>query len=114
MNWIDINIQKPLEGQIVDIWEMPDTETLKRNLSLKGSSYAKQYHVEADYSGWRNTNYKFSIEKDDKEAIHCFTKCYPKYFHIPGGGIEYRKLCVENGEVIYWMPIPESPDKNKT
>lgn len=106
--WISVKDRLPEEGQIVDIWEMPLENRLKQNLSLKGSSYAEKYLHDTDYSGWRDTDYKFSIEKDEEGVINCFIKCQHKYLNTFTGS-EYKKICVENKEVLYWMPRPTSP-----
>jgi len=107
--WISVKDKLPDDGQIVDIWEMPRTQLLKRNLSLKGTPYGNQYYHDTDYYGWRSTNYQFTIEHDDEGEINCFTKLNERYFTVPQGGAYYKKLCVENGEVTYWMPIAECP-----
>lgn len=111
MEWINCSDRLPKNGQIVDIWEMPLPQYLKRALSLKGTDYGNKYYHDTDYYGWRSTNYKFSIENDDIGVINCFTKLNEKYFNTPSGGYQYKKLCVENGEVTYWMPLPIEPPK---
>jgi len=110
--WVSIKDKLPDVGQIVDIWEMPMTQHLERALSLKGTVYANEYYDDTYYNGWRSTNYKFSIEDDGEGNINCFTKCNERYFTIPKGGANYKKLCVENGEVTHWKPISIHPTIN--
>ena len=106
--WISVEDRLPEDGQIVDIWEMPMTQHLERALSLKGTSYANEYYHDTDYNGWRSTNYKFTIEKDQDGVMNCFTKLEEKYLN-PLSSYSYKKLIVENGEVTHWMPLPSSP-----
>ena len=108
--WISVEDRLPEVGQIVDIWEMPRTQHLQRALSLRGTDYAKKYYSEPDYVGWRSCNYKFSIEEDDKGVLNCFTKLYEKHLHEQES-YDYKKICVENGEVTHWMPLPAPPKK---
>lgn len=110
--WVRVEDRLPEEGQIVDIWEMPLTHNLETNLSLRGSDYAKQYLSEPDYVGWRSCNYKHTIEYDDEGKIHCFIKVREKHFDELTS-YRYKKLCVENGEVTHWQPIPEPPKTTK-
>ena len=88
---------------------MPITQHLERALSLKGTSYANEYYHDTDYNGWRSTNYKFTVEKDEDGIMNCFTKLEEKYLN-PLTSYSYKKLCVENGEVKYWMPLPNKPN----
>lgn len=109
--WISVKDKLPEIGQIVDIWEMPNTETLKRNLSFKGTKFGLEHHHTTDYEGWRSTNYIFSKEKDDEGEINCFQKVNERYFTKMEGGPSYKKLCVENGEVMFWKPVESIPKK---
>jgi hypothetical protein len=109
MEWISVKDKMPEEGQIVDIWEMPRTQYLETALSLRGTEYANEYYDDTMYNGWRSTNYKYSIE-DDEGPISIFTECASRYLTIKQGR-KYKTLCVENGEVTHWMPLPEPPTK---
>ena len=106
--WVKASERLPEDGQIVDIWEMPMTQHLERALSLKGTPYANEYYHDTDYYGWRSTNYKFTVEKDEDGIMNCFTKLEEKYLN-PLSSYGYKKLIVENGEVTHWMQRPNKP-----
>lgn len=106
--WVSVDERLPEIGQIVDIWEMPQTNRLKQNVSLRGSEYAELYLHDTDYNGWRSTNYMFTIEKDDEGEMKCFIQCNERYL-TPIKGREYKKLIVENGEVTHWQQLPSPP-----
>lgn len=50
----------------------------------------------------------FVVENDDEGPTNCFIKCTEKYLR-PKDEYNYECFCVENGEVKYWMPLPENP-----
>lgn len=106
--WVSVKDRLPEVDQVVDIWRMVQTHYLKRALLLKGTDYANKYYHETEYNGWRSCNYKFSIEKDDVGDINCFTALNERFLTDKQS---YSKLCVENGEVTHWMPLPTPPNK---
>lgn len=108
--WVSVKDGLPEVGQVVDIWRMVQTQYLERALSLKGTDYANKYYHETEYNGWRSCNYKFSIEKDDVGDINCFTALNERFL-TDKQSYSYSKLCVENGEVTHWMPLPTPPNK---
>ena len=99
MSWIDINQQKPLEGQIVDVWKMPTTQRQELIKSLENTDYYKEYYMHEEMKGKRICDMMFYFGEDNG-IIHLFRSIKHEYYEI---------LCVENGEVVYWMPKPNSP-----
>ena len=90
----------PNEGQIVDVWEKKDTQYHKLLESLKGTEYFKQYHSQKEIDGSRRTDMKYYTSSDEQGVINLFRELKEEYYKI---------LCVENGEVTHWMPIPTMP-----
>ena len=106
MEWISIKDRMPTVGQIVDVWQMPSTQSQERRRGLENSGLFAKH----EFTGWRSTNYKFEKVKEGDEELHVFRKVKEGYLcvhHYPN----YKELCVENGEVTFWMPLPIAPIK---
>lgn len=106
--WVSVKDSLPKKGQIVDIWATLRDDRFDLVMSLKGTDYARNYFHETDYTGWRITNCMFVEEYDEQGLTNCFIKCTEKYLR-PKDGRNFELFCVENGEVKYWMPLPENP-----
>lgn len=103
--WISVNDRLPEEGQIVDVWQMVDTQ-MQNN--IRGMENSRLHH-KSDFTGWRSTNYRYSSKQEKTgEKYSSFQKVKETTFN-PTEYPNYKELIVENGEVTHWREIPESP-----
>ncbi len=102
--WISVKDKLPKESQIVDVWQTPGTQSQNNSRGLENTNL---YH-KSQFTGWRSTNYKYSLIGKGKMSYSSFEKVNEKTFEIIGSR-QYKQLIVENGEVTHWKPLPPKP-----
>ncbi len=98
--WISVKDSLPEENQIVDIWQMINSQQQSNIKGLEGSNLT----TKSDYTGWRSVNYRYSLKDKGKNQYSSFIKVNEKSLKDCEYPL-YKELIAENGEVTHWRPL---------